>query len=305
MGWPPWHAGEEGAGEARPRRGQQRGWWRRHANGVHRILGLEIFSGGGDRNRLPPSSSKLHNMMVVDPARPGEFPWRETWSMAPGEFPLFFYQLRGVAQAWYAPPPPPPSSSARRLQRYACLFALHETGDVELQAKVTSKCFFEVEISGECVGKVVIGLFGEVVPKTADNFRAMCTGDKGYGYKGCSFHRIIKDFMIQGGDFQENNGAFIGGEDATPTSVLAVVTQIPTKRGDGCPLPELGFLVDDLTISSTSVDLHFSNGVGFCDVSFVKDANVIHDLKDYLKSANVDLHVIPIIESDDSIPSHM
>jgi cyclophilin family peptidyl-prolyl cis-trans isomerase len=49
---------------------------------------------------------------------------------------------------------------------------------MELQAKVTSKCFFEVEISGDRVGKVVIGLFGEVIPKTVDNFRALCTGSR-------------------------------------------------------------------------------------------------------------------------------
>ncbi|OHT04189.1 Peptidyl-prolyl cis-trans isomerase CYP19-4 [Tritrichomonas foetus] len=94
------------------------------------------------------------------------------------------------------------------------LFAFINSAD----PKITHTVYFDISINGEMAGRIEIGLFGDTVPRTAENFRHLCLCDLGNGkrtgkplcYKGTPFHRIIPHFMNQGGDFSNKNGS--GGE---------------------------------------------------------------------------------------------
>jgi len=118
---------------------------------------------------------------------------------------------------------------------------------------VTSRCYLDVSIGGRPAGRVVIDLYGEVAPRAAENFRALCTGEKGYGYAGSSFYTVLSGLTMQGGQIAGGPYSGSGAAYSGPTfahdnysikhNAAGLISMVNSGKGGNSGLSDSRFLV--------------------------------------------------------------
>ncbi|KAI9292143.1 putative cyclophilin [Neoconidiobolus thromboides FSU 785] len=147
----------------------------------------------------------------------------------------------------------------------------------EVNMNFTSCVYFDIKLRDKNLGRVVFGLYGNVVPKTAENFRALATGELGYGFKGSLFFRVVKDFMIEGGDFTLNNGngghSIYGADFEDENFTIKHSYGTLSMANDGPNSNGSQFFI-------TTVDIHRLDGKYVAFGRVLKGMNIVHQIED-------------------------
>jgi cyclophilin family peptidyl-prolyl cis-trans isomerase len=109
--------------------------------------------------------------------------------------------------------------------------------------RVTSRVFLDVGIGNAPAGRLVIDLFGEACPRAAENFRALCTGENGYGYAGSGFYRVVQGLTVQGGEIAGSPQTFPHDNYRILHNLPGVVSMVNTGVGGGSGLSDSRFLI--------------------------------------------------------------